>query len=149
MNAQPTLQDAIALARQAHAGQVDKAGAPYIDHPLRMAASLDNEEARIVAVLHDVVEDTSVTLDDLRAAGYSAEIIAAVDGLTRREDESYEEFIQRAAANPLARLVKIADLRDNMNLARIARPTQKDHQRLERYRQALQVLGNQVGADEG
>jgi (p)ppGpp synthase/HD superfamily hydrolase len=140
MKQSPTLQDAITLARQAHAGQVDKAGAPYIEHPLRMVDTLDDTEGKIVAVLHDVVEDTEVTLDDLRKAGYSPEVVAAVDGLTRRVEETYEEFIRRAATDPLARQVKIADLRDNMNLARIAEPTVRDYERLKRYERALQVL---------
>ncbi len=141
MKSSPTLEDAIALAHQAHAGQIDKAGAPYVEHPLRMVESLADTEAKIVAVLHDVVEDTPVTLDDLREAGYSPQVVAAVDGLTRREGETYEEFIQRAGANPLARQVKIADLRDNMNLARIAEPTARDYERLERYKRALEALG--------
>ena len=140
----PTLDDAIALARGAHAGQVDKAGAPCINHPLRMAATLESTEAKIVAILHDVVEDTPITLDDLRAAGYSPRIVGAVDGLTRREHESYEAFIERAAADPIARQVKIADLRDNLDLSRIAEPTERDYARLERYKRALQVLGEGV-----
>ena len=140
-NPHPTLEDAIALARNAHAGQVDKAGAPYINHPLRMATTLESTEAKFVAILHDVVEDTPVTLEDLRAAGYSPLIVAAVDSLTRREYETYEAFIQRAAANPITRQVKIADLRDNLDLSRIAEPTARDYERIERYKRALQALG--------
>lgn len=105
-----------------------------------MADSLDSTEAKIVAILHDVIEDTPLTLNDLREAGYPEAIVVALDGLTRREDETYEESIERAATNPLARQVKIADLRDNMDLTRIAHPTETDHARIERYRRALQAL---------
>jgi len=109
------LEDAIALACRAHRGQVDKAGKPYILHPLRVMLRLEDPAAQIVAVLHDVVEDTPVTLADLRAEGYSGEICDAVDCLTRRPGEAYEAFISRAAANPLSRRVKLADLEDNMD----------------------------------
>jgi (p)ppGpp synthase/HD superfamily hydrolase len=111
----PTLEDAIALASQAHRGQVDKAGKPYILHPLRVMLRQEAEAAQIVAVLHDVLEDTGVTLEGLRAAGYRPEICEAVDCLTRRPDEPYDIMISRVAANPLARAVKLADLEDNMD----------------------------------
>jgi guanosine-3',5'-bis(diphosphate) 3'-pyrophosphohydrolase len=137
---QPSLQDTIDLARKAHEGQIDKSGQPYVEHPLRMMQSLDGEDAKIVALLHDVVEDTPITLDMLRSAGYGEHVIEAVDCLTKREGETYEAFITRAAANPLAHQVKIADLKDNMNPARISNPTEKDRQRMEKYRRALQQL---------
>jgi (p)ppGpp synthase/HD superfamily hydrolase len=105
-----------------------------------MAASLQGETEKIVVGLHDVVEDTPITLEELRAQGYSAEVIEALNCVTRRGDETYEAFILRAGNNPLARAVKVADLKDNMNLSRISNPTQKDHQRIERYQRALQVL---------
>jgi len=138
----PTLEDAIALAALAHHGQKDKAGAPYILHPLRVMLRMTNDVERMVAVLHDVVEDTPYTLEALRRLGFPAEVVEAVDALTRREDEgeSYEEFVIRAGRHPLARPVKIADLEDNMDLTRIADPQEKDHQRMERYRRALALL---------
>jgi (p)ppGpp synthase/HD superfamily hydrolase len=111
----PTLEDAIAFACQAHHGQVDKAGKPYILHSLRVMLRQETEAAQMVAVLHDVLEDTSVTLDGLRAAGFTPEICEAVDALTRRPGEPYDVMISRVAANPLARAVKIADLEDNMD----------------------------------
>ena len=114
-----TLEAAIALACRAHTGQTDKAGAPYILHPLRLMLKFADQDVRMAAVLHDVVEDGGVTWDDLRKLGVPANVIAAVDGLTRREDESYEAFIGRAAQDPLARRVKIEDVRDNMDLTRI------------------------------
>jgi len=111
----PTLEDAITLATRAHRGQVDKVGHPYILHALRVMLRQEDETAQVVAVLHDVLEDTHVTLADLRAAGYSEQVRAAVDCLTRREGELYEAMIERVAANPLARQVKLADLADNLD----------------------------------
>lgn len=134
------LQDAILLAVQAHHGQADRAGQPYILHPLRMMLSLPDEDSRMVAVLHDVVEDTAVQLDDLRAAGFSDEVISAVDHLTRRDDETYEAFIQRVKPHPLARRVKLADLRDNMDILRLRTLEDHDLDRLRRYRAAWDEL---------
>ena len=111
----PTLEDAIALAAHAHRGQVDKGGQPYILHVLRVMLRQEDETARLAAVLHDVLEDTQVTLADLRSAGYSEPVCAAVDCLTRRSGETYEEMIERVATNPLARQVKLADLADNLD----------------------------------
>ena len=137
----PTIEDALALAAQAHKGQVDKAGQPYILHPIRLMLNVPDEAARIVALLHDVVEDTPITIEELRAAGYSEEILAALDCVTRRTTETYEEFIERIIPNPLARRVKLADLADNMDLSRIKNVTEKDHARIERYRAAWAKLG--------
>ncbi len=136
----PSLEDAIVLAVQAHAGQVDKVGQPYILHPLRVMLRLVDPTARVVAVLHDVVEDTRGTLDDLRRGGFSAEVVEAVGLVTRREGESYEAFIERLAPNPLARAVKLADLEDNMDTSRLPAITEKTRERLERYRKAVARL---------
>jgi (p)ppGpp synthase/HD superfamily hydrolase len=135
-----TLERAIAIAAAAHTDQVDKAGAPYILHPLRVMLRQTTLEAQIVAVLHDVVEDSDWTLDQLRAEGFAAEIIEAVEAVTRQAEESYEEFVLRAGRNSIGRLVKLADLADNLDLTRIAQPTAKDLARLERYRQAQRLL---------
>lgn len=135
-----TLGRAIAIAAQAHQEQRDKAGAPYILHPLRMMAQLRGEPEMIVAVLHDLIEDTPWTLDQLRAEGFSEDVLTAIDGLTRRDDESYEAFIERAGRNPLARRVKLADLEDNMDLRRIAEVGDNDLERLRKYHRARQVL---------
>jgi len=110
-----TLDQAIALAVRAHRGQRDKGNQPYLLHVFRVMLSQSDETARIVAVLHDSLEDTSVTLADLRAAGYSDEICEAVNCLTRRPGEQYEDMITRVASNPLARRVKLADLEDNLD----------------------------------
>jgi (p)ppGpp synthase/HD superfamily hydrolase len=137
-----TLERAIAIAAAAHEGQVDKAGAPYNLHPLRMMLAVTTPEARMAAVLHDVVEDGDVTLEQLRAEAFPAAVVEAVDALTKREHEEddYEAFIRRAALNPIAREVKLADLRDNADLSRIADPTEKDRARIEKYLRAIEYL---------
>lgn len=135
-----TLERAIEIAAKAHAGQVDKAGQPYVLHPLRMMLAVTTPEARMAAVLHDVVEDTAVTIEELRGEDFPAAVISAVEALTKREGEDYEAFIRRVAPNPIAREVKLADLRDNSDLSRIAEPTEKDRARIEKYRRAIVYL---------
>lgn len=134
------LEAAIALAVQAHRGQTQLNGEPYILHPLRLMMSVPDEPAKIVAVLHDVVEDTPTTLESLRAAGFAEAIVMAVDHVTRREGESYEAFIQRIKPHPLARRVKLADLRDNMDVLRLPEVGERDLLRLQRYRAAWKEL---------
>ena len=137
----PTLEDAIALAARAHRGQVDKSGEPYILHSLRVMLKQESEAARIVAVLHDVVEDTAVSINGLRAAGFDDEICDAIDSLTRRPDEIYEDMIARVAANPIARRVKLADLEDNMDPRRRLDGA-REAERQGRYREAhARLLG--------
>ncbi|MCA1617999.1 MAG: HD domain-containing protein [Acidobacteria bacterium] len=135
-----TVEDAISIAAQAHKGQKDKAGASYLLHPLRMMMRMTSEAAMMAAVLHDVVEDTDWTLERLREEGFSDEVLEAVDCLTHREGESYQEFVERVRANPIARQVKIADLEDNMNIRRISQLGAKDLERLEKYHRAWCVL---------
>jgi len=143
-----TLERAIAIAAEAHAGQVDKAGAPYILHPLRVMLRVQTEAERMAAVLHDVVEDTPWTLEALAAEGFAPEVLAAVDALTRRVGESYEVFVARAGADAVGRAVKLADLAENMDLTRLAAPTARDHERLERYRRAVaQLTGDAAPVD--
>jgi (p)ppGpp synthase/HD superfamily hydrolase len=134
------LEKAILCAVKAHAGQKDKAGAPYILHPLRIMMKMDSQAGMIAAMLHDVVEDSSVTLADLRAEGFSEEVIAAVDHLTRREGEAYEIFINRLRHNPLAVKVKLADLEDNMDIRRIENVTGRDIERIQKYQAAREKL---------
>ena len=135
-----TLEDAIQIAAQAHKGQPDKAGAPYILHPLRMMMRLKTEAEMITAILHDVIEDTDWTIEKLREKGFSEEVLEALECVTNREGESYEQFIERAGKNPIARQVKIADLEDNMNIQRIGEIKPKDLQRLEKYHKSWRVL---------
>jgi (p)ppGpp synthase/HD superfamily hydrolase len=115
-----TLDDAIVLARTAHAGQIDKAGRPYIEHPLRVMRRVDGEHEQMAAVLHDVLEDTPVTVDDLRSAGCPEAVIAAVQALTKQPGESLAQSMERAAADPIAAVVKRADIADNSDPARLA-----------------------------
>lgn len=140
MSKRATVEDAISIAAEAHKGQRDKAGAPYLLHPLRMMMRMESEAAMMAAVLHDVVEDTDWTLERLRAEGFADEVLEAVDCLTKREGETYEEFIRRVEANPIARQVKVADLEDNMNIRRISEIVPKDLERLEKYHKAWCVL---------
>jgi hypothetical protein len=134
------LARAIEIAASAHVNQVDKGGAPYILHPLRMMMKQTTEPAMIAAVLHDVVEDTPWTLQKLRAEGFSEDVLEAVACLTKRKGEDYADFIARAGVNPIARLVKLADLEDNMDLKRIPEPVQKDFDRLAKYRRSWETL---------
>lgn len=135
-----TLDVAIALACSVHAGQVDKSGKPYILHPLRLMLSFDDVDAQVVSVLHDVVEDSDTSLEDLRAVGVSERAIEAIDCLSKRPGEQYDDFIARIRPNELARKVKIADIRDNLDLTRLPVVTEKDLQRAAKYHRALAVL---------
>jgi (p)ppGpp synthase/HD superfamily hydrolase len=135
-----TVEDAVSIAARAHRGQKDKAGAPYLLHPLRMMMRMDTEAAMMAAVLHDVVEDTEWTLERLREAGFSEEVLEAVDCLTHREGESYQQFVERVRTNRIARQVKIADLEDNMNVRRMKQLGPKELERMEKYHRAWRVL---------
>lgn len=136
------LEQAIELAALAHRGQVDKRGEPYILHPLRvMQHSYPDQEAMIVAVLHDTVEDTFVTEEELLARGCPVHLVEAIHLLTRREGDTYKQFIERLAGNPLARKVKIKDLEDNMSKERNPPPVdEKTARRLLKYRRAHAYL---------
>lgn len=135
------LNKAIKIAVDAHDGCKDKADAPYILHPLRVMMKMISEEEMITAVLHDVVEDNKEwSIDRLRSEGFSENILDALDNLTKRANESYEDFIQRTKKSSLSRKVKLADLEDNMDEKRIAHPTEKDIKRLEKYQRALLEL---------
>lgn len=131
------LNKALDIAYKAHKGQVDKAGVPYILHPMRVALNCSTEEEKIVALLHDVVEDTPITLEELKAEGFSDGILAALKSLTKTKGEDYRNFIQRVVINPLAARVKIQDLKDNMDLSRLGG---KPHWKLDLYQEALELL---------
>jgi (p)ppGpp synthase/HD superfamily hydrolase len=141
------LEKAIALAVEKHRGAGDPEE-PYILHPLRVMLRVrergGSEAAQCAAILHDVVEDTDVTLDDLRNAGFTEETVRAIDAVTKRPhehgEEGYEAFVERAAADPLGRMIKIADLEDNMDLRRVDVLTEKEHRRLDRYLKAWRRL---------
>ncbi len=134
------LEKAIALAGDAHAGQTDKAGRPYILHPLRVMMAMADDTDMVVAVLHDVIEDTDITTNDLREQGFPEEVVVAVDCLSRRDGEDYYDFVRRAITDPIACRVKRADLMDNMNTTRLPAVTDKDKHRMQRYQKALTIL---------
>lgn len=128
------------LATSAHAGQVDKAGNPYIQHPARVAASLTDDQTIATAWLHDVVEDTTVTLDQL-AEQFPPNIVDAVDALTKRDDESRAEYYERVRTNPIPLTVKLADINDNSNPERLSKLDRPSRARLEaKYASAIQQL---------
>lgn len=136
-----TLADAVALATSAHEGQVDKSGRPYIGHPLRVMASVEGEHAQMAAVLHDVIEDTPVTAEDLTARGCPSDVVDAVVALSHLPGEPQEDYLRRVAANPLAVTVKRADIADNLSPARTARLDDATRARLEiKYATALRLL---------
>ncbi|HEX6358223.1 HD domain-containing protein [Actinophytocola sp.] len=136
-----TLDEAIQVARRAHEGQLDKSGRPYIAHPLRVMGALRDEHERMAAVLHDVVEDTSVTLADLRAAGCPEQVLSAVAAISKQPGEDQEAYLARVAANPIALAVKRADLADNMSPERLSRLDTQTQERLRtKYESALRFL---------
>jgi len=135
-------EKAIEIAAQAHAGQLRKNGTPYILHPMRVMMKQRTKDAMIVAILHDVVEDTNVTIDDLRRAGFEECILAAILLLTHKDKENYDydEYIDRIASNSLATSVKIADLEDNMNWTELPEVTERDIKRMEKYHRNYKKL---------
>ncbi|SFI78125.1 HD domain-containing protein [Phyllobacterium sp. CL33Tsu] len=133
----PSLEQAISIAASAHAGYRTENDEPYILHPLRVMLGLHDEDERIVAVLHDVVEKTGWTLDNLRNEGFSEQIIAAVDAVTRRHNEDYFDFVQRMRNNDLGRRVKIMDLKDNIAKVRNDRRSSQAEEKLAKYEDAL------------
>lgn len=134
------LEQAIQLAVIAHQGQVDKGGKPYILHLFRVMNRVETEEEQIVAVLHDIVEDTSITLDDLEKLGFSERVLDAIRAITHDPSMPYSEYIEIVKQNPIARRVKIADLLDNMDIRRLPEVTQADLMRLAKYREAWKQL---------
>ncbi|BBC24997.1 HD domain-containing protein [Pseudanabaena sp. ABRG5-3] len=131
---------AIAIATKAHEGQFDKAGKPYISHPLTVMAQMNTLESKIVAILHDAIEDSALTITDLVQQGFPDFIVKAIAAITKLKGEPYEDYILRVKSNAIARQVKIADLTHNMDISRIPNPTEKDFQRLEKYQKVLRQL---------
>lgn len=127
------------LAMKYHAGQMDKAGVDYINHPDFVAAHVDTDSEKIVAYLHDILEDTDCSKETIRTL-FGEEILDAVEAMTHMEGEDYFDYVRRAAKNPISRKVKKADLMHNMMIERIPNPTEKDYRRLEKYRHALRIV---------
>ena len=136
------LERAIEIAVSAHKGVKDKGGNPYILHPLRVMLSLNSEEEKIVGVLHDVVEDAEDwTFEKLQDEGFSTQILEGLQSVTKTsEDENYDEFVQRALANTIGRQVKIADIKDNLDVTRLEILSEKDVKRLQSYKKSLKIL---------
>ncbi len=128
-----------ALCRYAHRGQTDKSGAPYYLHPFTVSEKVEGEDEKIVALLHDVIEDTDIGSDTITDL-FGPTVSEAVLSVTRREGESYMDFVGRAKQNPIGRKVKLADLEHNMDLSRLRTVTEKDRERLEKYRKAKELL---------
>lgn len=140
------LETAIQIAVQAHAGQKQKNGQPYILHPLRVMARVRTEEEQIVAILHDVVEDTPWTPEQLKSRGFPPHILHALDCVTKRQGERYDDFVTRSASDPIALPVKLADLEDNMDVRRLPDITPKDEERLKKYLAAYKRLSAHLHA---
>ncbi len=135
-----TLEKALIIAAEAHSGQTRKNGSPYILHPLAIMARVESVEAKMVAVLHDVVEDTEVSQEDLAGEGFSEEVLEAVFLMTHTPELSYEDYIERLKGNDLAREVKLADMRNNINLLEIPELKDKDLERSRKYHKFIRYL---------
>jgi len=134
------IEKSLEIALKAYSGQKDKAGRAYILHPLRIMSKVQTEEEMAVALLHDVIEDSDYTADDLLGEGIPPNVVEAVLVLTRGDGESYVEFIDRVLKNPLATKIKIADIEDNINILRLDFVENKDLDRVARYHRAWKKL---------
>ena len=131
---------AFEIAKAAHAGQTDKAGLDYILHPLQVAAEMTTDEEKAVALLHDIIEDTDVTANELLAKGLPDNVVEAVKALTKKHNQNYAAYLAGVKKNRLATAVKLADLKHNSDLSRLEKITQKDRERAEKYRKAIEYL---------
>ena len=137
---EPVVGLCLAIAAKAHAGQVDKAGAGYIEHPRRVSARCTTTRQKCAALLHDVLEDTPTMAEDLIAAGVPADVVAVVRKLTRPEGVGYMDYARGIAGDPDARAVKMSDLTDNMDLSRLSEVRPEDLERVEKYERAYAIL---------
>ena len=133
---------ALQIAIQAHREQKDKSGREYIMHPIRVAERCKDPRAKVVALLHDTIEDTGVTAEYLHSEGFPNELVNGVLSVTKQDGETYDDFVRRAAENAIGREVKIADLEDNMDIRRLKEITEEDVARLRKYLRAWQYLNN-------
>ena len=131
---------ALSIARQAHEGQLDKEGVDYIEHPIYVASQVDTEEEKAVALLHDVIEDSPVSAEELLQAGLPETVVTAVQVLTKKKEQDYQTYLETVKKNPLARVVKLADLKHNSDLSRLSSITEKDRERLKKYKKAIDFL---------
>ena len=137
---QPMLELALSIATEAHNGQFDKAGVDYIEHPIYVASQVDTEEEKAVALLHDVIEDSPFTAEELLLAGLPETVVTAVQVLTKKKEQDYQTYLETVKKNPLARVVKLADLKHNSDLSRLPSITAKDRERLKKYKKAIDFL---------
>ena len=128
------------ISFEAHKDQIDKSGVPYVYHPFHLAEQMTDEETTIVALLHDVAEDTDLTVDDLQRMGFSSAVCDALRLLTHYETVPYMEYVSLIKDNPIAKVVKLADLCHNSDLSRLDNVTEKDLMRVEKYRTAIDLL---------
>lgn len=133
-------EKAMQIAEKVHSGQVDKAGETYIGHPVRVEMMCSRQEDRLVALLHDTVKDVDIASEYLLMVGFPQDVVDAVISVSRKRGEDYFDFIQRCKANPIGRRVKIADLKDNMDITRLNELTEKDIERLKKYHKAYKIL---------
>lgn len=131
---------ALKLSFDAHKNQVDKSGMPYVYHPFHLAEQMDDELSTCVALLHDVVEDTDITLDELRSDGFPNEVIEALSLMTHSDDVPYLDYVRAMKDNPIARKVKLADLAHNSDLSRLEIVDDKALERVNKYKQAILIL---------
>ena len=136
----PRICFAMAIAYSAHHMQLDKGGYPYIHHPMHLAEQMDDEESTVVALLHDVVEDSDITIEDLKTEGFCPHIIEAIDLLSRKKGQSYNDYIRKIKPNPLAKKVKIADLEHNLDLTRLTCPSKEFLDHMKMYKKSLIYL---------
>jgi (p)ppGpp synthase/HD superfamily hydrolase len=134
------IEKSLHIALRAYAGKTDKAGREYILHPLRVMAKMETDLERATALLHDVIEDSDITAEDLLAEGIPSEVVEAVQSLTKRENEEYEDFVARAKKNKIAAKVKIADIEDNIDVLRLTSLDEHDLARIKKYHSAWRFL---------
>lgn len=133
-------KQAMKLCFEAHKNQVDKSGMPYVFHPFHLAEQMPDEETTIVALLHDVVEDTEYSLEDLREMGFPEQVLEAIALMTHDEDVPYMEYVMQIKKNRIATIVKRADLMHNSDLSRLDFVDDKALSRVEKYKQAITIL---------
>ena len=138
----PLTKIALKLCFEVHKDQIDKSGMPYVFHPFHLAEQMADENTTIVALLHDVIEDTEYTLDDLRKFGFAEDVLSAISLMTHADDVPYMEYVVKIKTNPIAKAVKLADLKHNSDMSRLDRITQTDEERAKKYKQAIELLEN-------
>lgn len=131
---------ALKLCFEAHKEQIDKSGMPYVFHPFHLAEQMQDEESTIVALLHDVIEDTDYILDDLRKMGFGDSVLAAINLMTHEDGVPYMDYVEQIKTNPVAKTVKLADLRHNSDMTRLEVVTPRDQERAEKYLAAIKLL---------